>query len=353
MAIKFTVNQRVREVEAAPDTPLLYVLINDLELHGPRFGCGLAQCGSCSVLADGVEIRSCVTPIGKVAGKSITTFEGLPTLYAEQRKLATVPELHPLQQAVIDEQATAMRILLQRAGHESGGTALENAGAERTANSHRDERASLPVRDLSAVHEGHSACGAQDNFGINQRAARRWTMSNHDSGTGLQRRTFLKAGGALIIGAAVAPELLAQEGQAGGVPINAASGAAFSAFEPDPNQIDSWIAIHADNTATIFIGHHELGQGISTTLLQIAAEELDLDMAQVKSIPLETGKTPNQGGTYASSGIARGGPRIRLAAAEGRQALLKLASARLGTPIEKLTVTSGVVSVIGNPSLSP
>ena len=106
MAIKFTVNQRVREVEAAPDTPLLYVLINELELHGPRFGCGLAQCGSCSVLMDGVEIRSCVTPVGKVGGKSITTFEGLPAWYAEQRKLTAVPELHPLQQAVIDEQAT-------------------------------------------------------------------------------------------------------------------------------------------------------------------------------------------------------------------------------------------------------
>lgn len=105
MAIKLTVNQRVHELEVAPDTPLLYVLINNLELHGPRFGCGLAQCGSCSVLADGVEIRSCVTPIGKVDGKSITTFEGLPAWYAEQKKLTSVPELHPLQQAVIDEQA--------------------------------------------------------------------------------------------------------------------------------------------------------------------------------------------------------------------------------------------------------
>src|SRR5205807_5286921 len=106
MATRLTVNQRVRDVEAAPDTPLLYVLINELELHGPRFGCGLAQCGSCSVLMDGVEIRSCVTPVGKVGGKSITTFEGLPAWYAEQRKLTPVPELHPLQQAVIDEQAT-------------------------------------------------------------------------------------------------------------------------------------------------------------------------------------------------------------------------------------------------------
>ena len=106
MATRLTVNQRVWDVEAAPDTPLLYVLINELELHGPRFGCGLAQCGSCSVLMDGVEIRSCVTPVGKVGGKSITTFEGLPAWYAEQRKLTPVPELHPLQQAVIDEQAT-------------------------------------------------------------------------------------------------------------------------------------------------------------------------------------------------------------------------------------------------------
>ena len=105
MAIKFTVNQRVREVQAAPDTPLLYVLSNDLELQGPRFGCGLGQCGSCSVLMEGVEVRSCITPVGVVAGKSLTTLEGLPGWYAEQRKLAAVPELHPLQQAVIDEQA--------------------------------------------------------------------------------------------------------------------------------------------------------------------------------------------------------------------------------------------------------
>lgn len=72
------VNGRQREVSSAPDTPLLYVLMNDLELKGPRFGCGLAQCGSCSVLIDGVETRSCVTPLRSVGSKSITTLEGLP-----------------------------------------------------------------------------------------------------------------------------------------------------------------------------------------------------------------------------------------------------------------------------------
>jgi aerobic-type carbon monoxide dehydrogenase small subunit (CoxS/CutS family) len=99
------VNEKQSTVDVDPDTPLLYVLSNDLGLRGPRFGCGLAQCGSCSVLVDGKEIRSCVTPISAVVGKSITTLEGLPGLYARQNKLSKTPALHPLQQAFIDEQS--------------------------------------------------------------------------------------------------------------------------------------------------------------------------------------------------------------------------------------------------------
>jgi len=103
--LKIKVNGRDFPVAATPDTPLLYVLTNELQLQGPRFGCGLAQCGSCSVLADGVEIRSCVTPVGNVAGKALTTLEGLPALYAQQKGLAQAPALHPLQQAFIETQA--------------------------------------------------------------------------------------------------------------------------------------------------------------------------------------------------------------------------------------------------------
>ena len=103
-AFAFTVNGKPANVEAEPDTPLLYVLRNDLHLHGPRFGCGLAQCGACSVLLDGKEIRSCVTPVAGAVGKQVTTLEGLPALYAKQKHLSKVPELHPLQQAWIDEQ---------------------------------------------------------------------------------------------------------------------------------------------------------------------------------------------------------------------------------------------------------
>jgi len=105
MAITIKVNGREWPVSADPDTPLLYVLMNELELKGPRFGCGLAQCGSCSVLADGVEIRSCQTPVSDVGNRAITTLEGLPALYARQKGLAQAPELHPLSQAFLDEQA--------------------------------------------------------------------------------------------------------------------------------------------------------------------------------------------------------------------------------------------------------
>lgn len=103
--IKLRVNGRTHNVAAEPDTPLLYVLSNDLQLQGPRFGCGLAQCGSCSVLVNGAETRSCVTPVSAIGGKSVTTLEGLPEWYAEQKNLAKTPALHPVQQAIIDEQA--------------------------------------------------------------------------------------------------------------------------------------------------------------------------------------------------------------------------------------------------------
>lgn len=99
------VNGRKVEVKAAPDTPLLYVLRGELDVMTPKFGCGLAQCGACSVLLDGEEIRSCVTPISAVEGKEVTTVDGLPARWARQKGLAPDPQrLHPVQQAWVDEQ---------------------------------------------------------------------------------------------------------------------------------------------------------------------------------------------------------------------------------------------------------
>src|SRR5262249_11232516 len=103
--LKIKVNEREQPITSAPDTPLLYVLSDELHLQGPRFGCGLGQCGSCSVLVNGVETRSCMTPVSAVQGKNITTLEGLPAWYAAQKKSVKPPLLHPVQQAIIEEQA--------------------------------------------------------------------------------------------------------------------------------------------------------------------------------------------------------------------------------------------------------
>jgi CO/xanthine dehydrogenase Mo-binding subunit len=158
------------------------------------------------------------------------------------------------------------------------------------------------------------------------------------------RRDFLKTGGALVVGLSLGDALQAQ--QRGG------AGGGAAAAQPDLRQIDTWLAVHADNTATVYIGFAELGQGASTALLQVAAEELDLDLSQVSSVALETAVTPNQGGTYSSAAIARGGPQVRTAAAEARQALFQLASKRLDTPVDRLVVSKGIVSTAGAPNRS-
>jgi nicotinate dehydrogenase subunit A len=95
MSIEIHVNGSPRRVEAAPETPLLYVLRNELKLKGTRFGCGLGQCGACTVIVDGKAVQSCDMPVSSVAGKQVTTIEAL----------SEGGRLHPLQQAFIDEQA--------------------------------------------------------------------------------------------------------------------------------------------------------------------------------------------------------------------------------------------------------
>ncbi len=94
-AITLNVNGRSQTVDVDPATPLLYVLSDDLQLNGPKFGCGLGQCGACTVLVNGQAVRSCVTPVSSVAGSGVITLEGL----------GTIDRPHPIQQAFIDEQA--------------------------------------------------------------------------------------------------------------------------------------------------------------------------------------------------------------------------------------------------------
>src|SRR5581483_1589887 len=105
-SFRITVNGLSHNVTATLDTPLLYVLRDELHLRGPRYGCGLAQCGACAVHLDGQPIRSCVTPVAAVVGKKVTTLDGLAAQYANTHGASATggPVLHPVQQAWIDEQ---------------------------------------------------------------------------------------------------------------------------------------------------------------------------------------------------------------------------------------------------------
>ena len=154
----------------------------------------------------------------------------------------------------------------------------------------------------------------------------------------LSRRQFLKGTGALIVSFNLFPTasgLFAQATRSG---------------EPDPTQLDSWIAVRQDGTVTVFTSKVELGTGIETALAQIAAEELDVSWRKIKVDMGDTEKTIDQATTSGSRTIERAGPQIRQAAAAARKELLRLASEKLGAPAEKLTVRDGVVSVAGNPS---
>jgi nicotinate dehydrogenase subunit A len=145
-----SVNGERKTVDVAPETPVLYILRNDLELNGPKFGCGLAQCGACTVLVDGKPVRSCVATVASVARGRITTIEGLGTL----------DRLHPLQKAFIAEQAC-------QCGYCGNGMVM-------AAKALLDRNPNPTARDVKAALNGHLCRCASHNRIVRavQRAAR-------------------------------------------------------------------------------------------------------------------------------------------------------------------------------------
>jgi len=130
--------------------------------------------------------------------------------------------------------------------------------------------------------------------------------------TATDRRGFLKQGGALVVGLSLAGCATAPRHapEPGGKGATAGGLRTATAGPPNPAQLDTWLAIHEDGTATLYMGFAELGQGATTALLQVAAEELDLGMDQIRAAPLDTHLSPNQGGTYSSAAVARGRPQF-------------------------------------------
>lgn len=148
----------------------------------------------------------------------------------------------------------------------------------------------------------------------------------------LSRRQFGKAAGALVVTFTLAPRL--SGAQAPKLPGSLANN----------RMLDAWLRINADGTATIFAGKVELGQGISTALAQIAAEELDLPLDRVRLISGDTARAPDEGHTSGSQSIEYGGTAIRLACAEARAMLLDRAAQRFNTTTATFSVAEGVIS---------
>ncbi len=151
--LSLVVNGQPRHLAVAADTPLLYVLRNDLQLNGPKFGCGLGECGACTVHLDGIATRSCVTPVSAAVGRQVTTLEDLGTLDAP----------HPVQQAFIDEQAA-------QCGYCSNGMIMTSAALLARNSSPSDEeirqelaynlcRCGTHVQILSAVRRAAERIG--------------------------------------------------------------------------------------------------------------------------------------------------------------------------------------------------
>jgi CO/xanthine dehydrogenase Mo-binding subunit len=156
----------------------------------------------------------------------------------------------------------------------------------------------------------------------------------------ISRRDLLKDTGVLIVSFSFFGPLSRALAQGDGLSVDGM----------DPTVLDSWMAITKDGSVTVFTGKVELGTGVVTALAQVVAEELDVRFDKVYMDSGDTDKAVDQGVTAAARTIERGGVQLRQASAAARQELLKLASARLDSPVDKLTVTDGVVSVVGNPS---
>ncbi len=153
--ITLNVNGQSRQVDVEPDTPLLYVLRNDLALNGAKFGCGLGQCGSCTVLLDGNPVFSCVIPISVLENRRITTVEGLGTPEAPG----------PLQRAFIEEQGRAMRLLHPGYDDAGAGAAQCQQGPVRSRHPPPPGAEPVPLRNACAHRQGGAARRAGDAIG--------------------------------------------------------------------------------------------------------------------------------------------------------------------------------------------
>ena len=281
-------------------------------MHGLHFGCGLAQCGACTVHYYGEALRCCVMPISAVAGAKVVTLEGLGT-----------PEKpHPLQQAFIDEQAA-------QCGYCINGMIMQAEALLSTSNPHPTEE-QVRRRWPGTCANAARTCGSCERSCA---PPSRWPDRSRDAG----RSAFaprLPEGGRRArrdVHAGAAPPATRGDASAAGKSRPPTTSPASSRSTPS-------------GAVTLYSGKVELGTGVLTALTQIVAEELSVPFASVTTIQGDTALTPNQGLTYASLSIQDGGMQIRRAAASARAALLDRGGDALGVAKSELVVREGAVA---------
>jgi len=293
--IDLKVNGRTHRVDVDPDTPLLYVLRNDLGLKAAKFACGLEQCGACKVIIDGEAVPSCRLSVRSVQGREVTTLEGL----------GTRENLHPLQQAFIDEQAI-------QCGYCVPGMII-------SAKVLLDRNPNPTDAEINAqMSDNLCRCGVYDRI---RRAIKRAAGIPEDASS------WKKEFNSEPSPPSKDKSQTNTDGLAGSL-----------MHTPD---LDSWVRINSDETITIFTGKVELGQHIKTALTMIAAEELNVSLERIRLVTGDTAQTPNEWYTAGSMSMETSGNAIRNAAAEVKQILLSKAQEKLEAPLENLTVEDG------------
>lgn len=289
--IQLNVNNETHQLTVDPNTPLLFVLRNNLKLKSPKLGCAKEQCGACKVLVDGNAVPSCDLPVHRVSKLPIITLEGL----------GTTDDLHPLQQTFIEEQAA-------QCGYCTAGFVM---AAEGLLN-----RVRYPTREdmNTAFTDNLCRCGTYDR---------------------IRRALLMRVG---------RPE---QHPIVEVIDIPPDEGDKFPIDMPDilarNPQLDDWLQFNEDGTLTVFTGKVEIGQGLRTALAQIVAEELDIDVSRIQVRMADTLLTPDEGITAGSRSLETTGTALRLIAAEARHILLSLAFEELEATAE-LIVANGAIS---------
>ncbi len=301
--ISLSVNGQIHNVNVEPDTPLIYVLRNDLSLKGTKFACGLEQCGACKIIIEGEAVPSCRIPVKSVESCEITTIEGL----------GTVDNLHPLQKAFIEEQAV-------QCGFCTSGMII-------TAKVLLDRNPTPTDEEIRVELSGNLCrCGVYDRI---LKAIKRVAGQpiRYPSYNVIDKRDRLSQSESRV----------------------PTSNTFMSQYLQQTPDLDSWVRINTDMTITFFTGKVELGQDLRTSIAMIGADELDVSLDRIRVVTADTDLSPDEGYTVSSMSLETSGNAIRYAAAEVRRIAVSAAQEELDAPAERLTITDGTItdSVIG------